>query len=222
MGYHLAKMSGLSLHSPVLSPSSLTTTADTILARVLRRNPTMINLDPKIIYSPNRLSFIESRIGVATLILSRGHLPSHNSISNNWQASKDYLDYAVQQTLAKVDDGFEATSAWDEDEGDSRCEVLYGRAGLLYALLYLRNSLHTHSREQREELEGVLETLLSDTVLTILVDSIIERGKFGARVLVSEPGALHDAETGDLPPLMWKWHGRRYLGGAHGVGGCSQ
>ena len=222
MGHHLARMSGLSLHSPVLSPSSLTTTADIILSRVLRRNLTMINLDPKVIYSPNRLSFIESRIGVATLILSRGHLPSHHSISSNWQAAKDYLDYALQQTLTKVGDEFEAISAWDEDQGDSQCEVLYGRAGLLYALLYLRNSVHAHSREQREELEGELETLLSDTVLTILVDSIIERGKFGARVLSSEPGALHDADTGDLPPLMWKWHGRRYLGGAHGVGECNQ
>ena len=222
MGDHLARMSGLSLHSPVLSPSSLTTTADTILARVLRRNPTMINLDPKVIYSPNRLSFIESRIGVATLILSRGHFPSHHSISSNWQAAKDYLDYALQQTLTKADDEFEATPAWDEDQGDSQCEVLYGRAGLLYALLYLRNSVHAHPTEQREELEGELETLLSDHVLATLVDSIIERGKFGARVLSSEHGALHDADTGDLPPLMWKWHGRRYLGGAHGVGKCNQ
>ena len=181
----------------------------------------MINLDPKVIYSPNRLSFIESRIGVATLILSRGHLPSHHSISGNWQPAKDYLDYALQQTLAQVDDEFEATSALDEHGGDSQCEVLYGRAGLLYALLYLRSSVHAHSREQREELEGELENLLSDTVLTPLVDSIIKRGQFGARLLSSEPGALHDAATGDLSPLMWKWHGRRYLGSAHGVGKCN-
>ena len=214
-------MSGLSLYSPVLSPSSLMTTADAILARVLRRNPTMINLDPKVIYSPNRLSFIESRIGVATLILSRGHLPSqHHSISSNWQAAKDYLDYTVQQTLAQVDDVFEATSPSDEDRGDSQCEVLYGRAGLLYALLYLRNSVRAHARERREALEGELESHFSDTVLTMLVDSIIERGKFGTRVLSSGLGALRDVDTG--PPLMWKWHGRRYLGGAHGVGECHQ
>jgi hypothetical protein len=220
MGHHLSRVSGLSLYSPVLSSSSLTITADAILSRVLRRNPTMINLDPEVIYSPNRLSFIESRIGVATLILSRGHLPSqHHTISGNWQAAKDYLDYTLEQTLTQID---EATAAWDEDRGDSQCEVLYGRAGLLYALLYLRNSVHAHSREQRDELEGELETLLSDNVLTFLVDSIIERGKFGARVLFSEPGALHDADTGDLPPLMWKWHGRRYLGAAHGVGECHQ
>jgi hypothetical protein len=179
----------------------------------------MINLNPEVIYSPNRLSFIESRIGVATLILCRGHSQNH-TISANWQAAKDYLDYAVQQTLTQVDNAHETTSPWDEDRGDSQCEVLYGRAGLLYALLYLRNSVHAHAREQREELEIELETLLSDTVLTILVDSIIERGKFGALVLSSDPGALHDADTGDLPPLMWKWHGKRYLGGAHGVGKC--
>ena len=94
-------MSGLSFHSPVLSPSSLTTTADTILARVLRRNPIIINLDPKVIYSPNRLSLIESRIGVATLILSQGHLPSHHSISGNWQAAKDYPDYACNKRKQK-------------------------------------------------------------------------------------------------------------------------
>ena len=59
-------------------------------------------------------------------------------------------------------------------------------------------------------------------MLSILVDSIIDQGRFRAHVLSSEPGALHDADAGDLPPLMWKWHGTRYLGGTHGVGECTQ
>ena len=220
MGYHLARMSGLSLHSPVLLPSSLTTMADTFLARVLREIPAMINADPAAIYSPNQMSFMESRIGVATLILSSGHSSSHNTISGNWQAAKNYLNYALQQAGSKLDHVVGATSALDGDQGDGQCEVLYGRAGLLYALLYLRMSVHAHSKEQRDELEGELEALLSDTALIRLVDSIIERGKFGVRVLSSEPGALHGADPGDLPPLMWRWYGGRYLGAAHGVGKC--
>jgi hypothetical protein len=88
---------------------------------------------------------------------------------------------------------------------DDGCEVLYGRAGLLYALLRLRHMLNCDA----------MVHLTSDDVLRGLTDEIIRRGQEGATLYREQ---YHG--SGMTPPLMWLWHGKRYLGGAHGIGEC--
>jgi hypothetical protein len=99
-----------------------------------------------------------------------------------------------------------------DGDGDEGCEVLYGRAGFLYALLLLRLAADD-PRAARDIVRGV-GALVSDESLGRVVEEIVRRGKAGAMRLRAR-GA---DGGGDTPPLMWRWHGKRYLGSAHGVG----
>ncbi|OAX82918.1 hypothetical protein ACJ72_02725 [Emergomyces africanus] len=79
-------------------------------------------------------------------------------------------------------------------------EALYGRAGLLWALLQIR-------RRCTAALTPVF------TMIPRLVTVIIETGKVGA----SDYKRLHGGQ--DLLPLMWPWHDKYYLGAIHGIAG---
>lgn len=189
--YHISHLA-VSVQDERLSPSHLVISGDQHLARAIHHHPSYR-------YSSNRLSFIESNIGVATLVLSRGVSTSETTIIKNRVAAEEYLANVLEQVI-REDAEFDLL-------GDE-CEVLYGRAGLLYAFLYIRKKVIEKSLGEIT----FLSDLASDSHLSFLIDSIISRGKRGASFLASE------LKTADVPPLMWMWHGKRYLGGAHGVG----
>lgn len=77
----------------------------------------------------------------------------------------------------------------DRDMGGD--EVLYGRAGLLWAILNIRN--HVFDQDTRAALRPIFEAVPK------LVDAIVEAGKQGARDFVKRYGAK------DAFPLMWPW-----------------
>ncbi|KAI8477471.1 MAG: Lanthionine synthetase C-like protein [Monoraphidium minutum] len=74
------------------------------------------------------------------------------------------------------------------------CELLYGRAGYLYSLLWTEAQLGAGS-VSGEAIKGVVSHLLAE-------------GQQGA-------AALGAGEWG----LMYSWHGKHYLGAAHGLAG---
>ncbi|KAF8815966.1 hypothetical protein BYT27DRAFT_7078383 [Phlegmacium glaucopus] len=206
MGYHIAEKN-VRLSEDILERKTLFSTADKDLVRVLRQNP----INPAHIHSrPPRLSFIETQLGIATLVLARNPATSEQVIIDDFQAAKDYLDYAIKVAVSPA--GNE-----DIQNQDDGCEILYGRAGLLYALLYLRKALRGDAHSAF--VQGPLEKITSDTNLSCLIESIISRGKHGSQMLSAD---LKSRDTRSVPPLMWRWHGKRYLGGAHGVAGILQ
>lgn len=103
------------------------------------------------------------------------------------------------------------------------CELLYGRAGLLYTLLILDQALR-RTDTAASGADGLptrtlvlVKKVAGRSTLKKVVDDIIRRGMIGA------DDYRHDhrkaLEEGEIcPSLMWCWHGKRYLGGAHGVG----
>lgn len=78
-------------------------------------------------------------------------------------------------------------------------EALYGRVGLLWAILNLRQCNVEDERVQ-VELEQISGSVQS------LVDLIMETGKLGAQ------NYARDHEREGALPLMWMWHDRYYLG----------
>lgn len=128
----------------------------------------------KVPYDANHVSFLETSVGNATLLLERG-------------LSTEPCTTLLQQALSLATE--------ERVIDDDGCEVLYGRAGLLYAFLRLRSLSPSPLR------------LVSEGNIRALVESIIHRGKLGASVLKRGP------------PLMWSWHQKRYLGAAHGAAG---
>ena len=78
---------------------------------------------------------------------------------------------------------------------DDMChEVLYGRAGCLYALLYVGSLVPEAARDTQKLVEQ-------------LVDLLLEAGHRQAQ-----------AEASPCP-LSFTWHGKHYLGAAHGLAG---
>jgi len=206
MAYHIAEKD-IRLSEGILDCETLFSIADKDLVRVLRQNP----INPAHIHSSRhtRLSFIETQLGIATLVLARNHITSEQVIIDSSQAAKEYLELAVQVAVSPA-------SSDDIQNQDDGCEILYGRAGLLYALLYLRKVLRGDYPDAHSAVvQGPLEILASDINVSCLIESVITRGKHGSQILSTD---LRSCDTSSLPPLMWKWHGKRYLGGAHGVG----
>eukprot|EP00963_Diacronema_lutheri_P014179 scaffold2858_cov659-Pavlova_lutheri.AAC.150 len=84
---------------------------------------------------------------------------------------------------------------WNNDVvlcSPEECELMYGRAGWLYACLYARKHLEIH------DVEFLNGSMLEAT------RTILETGR----------------RNGDSTwPLMYDWHGRHYLGAAHGLCG---
>ncbi len=72
-------------------------------------------------------------------------------------------------------------------------EYLYGRAGYLYTLLFLRRELG--------------HQVIDNQLITEVFQTMIKSGEKYAR------------ETGSQSPLMYKWHDSEYMGAAHGVSG---
>ena len=68
----------------------------------------------------------------------------------------------------------------------------------------------------KDPLVRTLGQLCSDKNIHVIIYDIIARGKLGASRYKQELRTTRDKEL--APPLMWSWHGKRYLGGAHGVG----
>lgn len=178
----------------------------------------------------NHISYLETSIGPATLVLvrqlrlrqspestahkhaRRGKLDSEIleelELQETWRGAADLIENAVEL-------------ATGEELDDDGCDVLYGRAGLVYALLLLRSELLVtvsylaHAGKPGDKVVRAVEALCSDENIQALVDDIIKRGELGAARYAQE---LEADERGKAPPLMWKWHGSWYLGAAHGVG----
>ncbi|XP_035681798.1 lanC-like protein 2 [Branchiostoma floridae] len=72
-------------------------------------------------------------------------------------------------------------------------EVLYGRAGYLYALMFVRKNIGDHAVEEK------------------LVDKVVQ-------VIVTSGQALSRQEQSSSP-LKYVWHGKHYVGAAHGMAG---
>lgn len=178
----------------------------------------------------NHVSYLETSIGPATLVLVRQlRLRQNPDSSAHKHARRGKLDSEIleelelQETWRGAADLIEdaVSLAVEEELDDDGCEVLYGRAGLLYALLLLRSELLltvsylTVAGKPGDKVVRKVEGLCSDENIQALVDDIIKRGELGAERYTQE---LEQDERSKAPPLMWRWHGARYLGAAHGVG----
>ena len=178
----------------------------------------------------NRVGYLETSIGPATLLLGRQLRLRQNPESNaHKHARRGKLDGEMLEEVELAETWRSAVDlisgahevATTEAIDDDGCEVLYGRAGLLYSLLLLRAELIitldylSHAGKQKERVVREVENLCSDDNIKALVDDIIQRGQAGAKLYADE---LEENERPNAPPLMWRWHESRYLGAAHGIG----
>lgn len=95
-----------------------------------------------------------------------------------------------------------------EDSYGGKDELLYGRAGLLWAMLNLQLWANENATERAFLAEGRKHDLRSiagaDLVEEVFTE-IVESGDAGAQVAQSERNMFG-------LPMIWKWHGTLYLG----------
>ena len=165
-------------------------------------------------FSGAKASFLETSVGSATLILLKELLSEADLPSKVLKGAVEVIAGALEK----------ATKEPLDADG---CEVLYGRAGLLYALLLLRKAVGRNGQTRErgvdpdrlasksEKTVQWVKDICSDEMVRNLVNDIVRRGKIGAEQYARELGA---EKARHAPPLMWQWHGKRYLGACHGVG----
>jgi len=215
------------LSIPELSPSRLLSRSDIYLCAALTSSSRALS-KPR---DASHAAFLDTSVGPATLVLLRtlGGNPranpssndspnTHRIISDAWPTSLEVLRSAIDQAVS--------SRSIPSDENGS--EVLYGRAGLLYAVLRLRSSVDLNSsaalNSEQISVISALQPLISDAVVGQLIECIIRQGKNGSAAYAVEIGsaAVDSESVSPVPPLMWSWHGKRYLGGAHGAAGILQ
>lgn len=193
------------LNLPDIPSSELETAARQASTRMVR----CVSLQPP--KDASRVSFMETHVGCATVLITQ-HLTRP-------EGEKPLLDYHSYQRCVSILRSAVKLALYRPVQLENvplmpydGCEVLYGRAGLLYALLFLRSNV-TAEIYTDVPLTGEIKTLISFDTLRKLVDDIIDRGTMGADA-TRPPGVAPSAWS----PLMWSWHHKLYLGAAHGVG----
>ncbi|RIB25758.1 hypothetical protein C2G38_2138627 [Gigaspora rosea] len=132
--------------------------------------------------SQDLVGFLGSHVGPLALAVV-----VYETIEENTQESLKYLDIILKKyhPLALKDD-------WNE--------LLYGRTGYLYVLIFIRkyckNNEEIMARIGNEKLKEIIELVIQD-------------GRNGA--------VTYDKNTG--PALMWSWYDTEYIGAIHGVAG---
>ncbi|KAL0959135.1 hypothetical protein HGRIS_014425 [Hohenbuehelia grisea] len=225
MNYHLA---GLRIPAPhkSLSPDILRSQAAKKLADALCLNPTGLSIP----HSPSHASFLETVVGIATLALLKAiKSPStlspsshtnddEDSTSAEWRSCAQILRSTCQMSIAE-------DAVHSKVKDDDGCEVLYGRAGLLYALLLLRRETQDIQADSVDKSSdsavAVAKSIATLENIENIVESIIVRGRTGATTYGASIASSGRA-TPTPPDLMWTWHHKRYLGAAHGIAGILQ
>lgn len=77
---------------------------------------------------------------------------------------------------------------------NNECELLYGRAGYLQCILYIRKNMSQPSSFGKDVVLSVIESILQE-------------------------GQAKSKKYNGIMTLMWEWHGKVYLGAAHGIAG---
>ncbi|XP_022136816.1 lanC-like protein GCL1 [Momordica charantia] len=129
-----------------------------------------------------------------TFLCGRGGVHALGAVVSHYMGDSQRLDFFLNLFLQAAQE--KALPVGPEEGGlGMSYDLLYGRAGFLWAALFMNN----HLGEQR----------LPHGFLMSVVDAVLAGGRAGA------------SDNLDCP-LMYRWHGTRYYGAANGLAGILQ
>ncbi|KAL4901158.1 hypothetical protein BDW74DRAFT_160455 [Aspergillus multicolor] len=148
------------------------------------------------------LSPLASKSPIAAVVLRVLHRCLTGQADEISQSDLECLTEAVQMALSH------GSVAFYHGHNLGADEVLFGRAGLLWALLNIRTTTNEFSPSQKERLQPILDEIPE------LIRLIIDAGREGAADYAKNHGRK------DALPLMWTWKPGGYgIGWAHGLCG---
>ncbi|KAK1885569.1 LanC-like protein 2 [Dissostichus eleginoides] len=101
----------------------------------------------------------------------------------------------VHHKLSNTEESQDCLNSSVLSDSDLSDELLYGRAGFLFALLYVNREMGEHTVEE--------------STITQVVSAILDSGK----------SLSQDQKKTERCPLLYEWHRKQYLGAAHGLTG---
>lgn len=147
---------------------------------------------------PGRLGPLVSPLGPVVLrILAALECPNEKSPDNTATVALDDIAALHEAVAISLKHGQVIDFKGHQMGGD---EILYGRAGILWAILNIRN--HIFDERTLSAMRPVFEKV------PLLVHAIVEAGKKGSRDFIEANGSK------DAFPLMWLWMEQRYALGA--------
>lgn len=141
------------------------------------------------------LSPLPSKSPIAALVLRVLHKTATGHVATISNSDVTTLSDAVEMALSHGSTGFYHGHNLGADE------VLFGRAGLLWALLNIRSRMADCPAAEKKTFSPILDTIPQ------LMRSVIDAGREGSAEYTQAHG-----ET-DALPLMWKW-----MPGHYGIG----
>lgn len=149
---------------------------------------------------PGHVSPLDTHVGPAVIELLR-QIHFKASSMSIWESCLKTLRQAVSVAISD-----------DSLGGD---DVLYGRAGLLWAMLALRNCFQEGKGDEGHR-SDILEIVNDDFIRSMVVKTV-DAGQRGADAFEHEyPHEWHvllrHMGSTSSRPLMWPWHGKIYLG----------
>lgn len=127
-----------------------------------------------------------------TYLCGRGGIYALGAISSNYLGNQEKRELYVNRFLEMMSQESALPVGPDEGGFGMSYDLLYGRAGFLWAALYLNKHLGPQA--------------ISTVHLMPIVQAVLAGGRAGS---VDNPEC----------PLMYRWHGTRYWGSAHGLAG---
>lgn len=152
--------------------------------------PTAQNLQEKAIYYTNR-SVSLSGNGRPTFLCGDVGSFSLEAVLSNFLGDHASAEKIIRQKIIPM------VSTVTNPRSKVPNEILYGRAGFLYSLLWLKQEIPSSS------------TVITDSIIRQVITSILEAGQ---RTRSEMRGQEH-------PPLFYFWHDSPYVGAAHGFYG---
>ncbi|KAK4485923.1 hypothetical protein RD792_008574 [Penstemon davidsonii] len=126
-----------------------------------------------------------------TFLCGRGGIYALGAITANYCRDQEKRDFYLDCFLEMAEE--KALPVGPEEGGFGMSyDLLYGRAGFLWAAMFLNKSLGGQ--------------IIPNNILMPVVEAVLAGGRAGA----SDNTAC---------PLMYRWHGTRYWGAAHGLAG---
>eukprot|EP01055_Gregarina_sp_Pseudo9_P005522 Gregarina_sp_Pseudo_9__5521@NODE_720_length_2314_cov_50_286593_g677_i0_p1_GENE_NODE_720_length_2314_cov_50_286593_g677_i0NODE_720_length_2314_cov_50_286593_g677_i0_p1_ORF_typecomplete_len497_score54_39LANC_like/PF05147_13/7_4e55_NODE_720_length_2314_cov_50_286593_g677_i07272217 len=155
----------------------------------------------------HRLTFLEGKMGVIAIQIACHHRLARMCPGDSEEAAehRNEVTSLGRQLVVLTEDAIENMVSREN-------ELLYGKAGILFALHFVN------------ALEGVGDALNLKDLIVKIISQIIESGLVQAREFRKTASDEHFEGSGVAIgfPTMYQWHEKEYLGAAHGYCGIIQ
>ncbi|KAJ3338574.1 LanC-like protein 2 [Gonapodya sp. JEL0774] len=171
-------------------------------------------------FASNGMSFLTSNAGVLAIasVIEYTRIATFSASGRYQPVDREVIE---QHSLSLARTA--VFSALEHLDPSSPSELMYGRCGFLYLLRFL--TFYIGIQNIVRVLPNIAE-ISSSVLVSVLEDGARTRNDINVRAtldnlyaVLKETETTVSSEPAQLPKTFWTWHGKAYLGAAHGISG---